>query len=258
MSGHKKIIIGNWKMNFMVKQAVAFATKFVSKSIPEDISVGVAPNTLALNEVSGALSKSPIKIVSQNAYYEDEGAFTGEVSMPMLRGLADLVLVGHSERRHILRESNDYTREKCAAAFRSGIVPVLCVGETLVERQNYHTNQVLNDQLSVGLADLTAEEVSKMIIAYEPVWAISTTLDRRDATAHDSQEMVIFIRKVISSITSPLLAKKIRVLYGGSVNDRDAGEFLTKGGVDGLLVGKASLDSKKFLKIIDICEVSKN
>jgi triosephosphate isomerase len=249
MSGRKKIVIGNWKMHFTVKQAVAFATKFLSKSVPADVLVGVTPNSLALSEVSEVLSKSAINVVSQNAYYEDEGAFTGEVSMPMLRGLANFVLVGHSERRHILRESNDYTREKCAAAFRSGIVPILCVGETLVERQNYHTNQVLNDQLSVGLSDLTTEEVSKMIIAYEPVWAIGTG---EYARPEDVEKAVVKIRAEVTSLYGAIAGASVKVLYGGSATKENTRSYLEINGVDGLLVGGASLSVATFWPIVEI------
>ena len=171
MSG-KKLVFGNWKMHFSVSQAAALADKLAAKKIPDGVEVAVAPHTLALAPVSDVLSKSDIASICQNAYFKDEGAFTGEVGMHMLRGVSHYVLVGHSERRHVFHESNEQTRAKMATAIRSGITPILCVGETLVEREHHHTSYVLNDQITAGLADLTSEEVEKIIIAYEPVWAI--------------------------------------------------------------------------------------
>ncbi len=169
-----KLIIGNWKMHFTVKQAVSFAGKLAAKTVPEKVVVGVAPHTLALSEVAHHLQRTGLKVAAQNAYFIDEGAFTGEVSMPMLRSLTQYVLVGHSERRHVFGEENNTVRKKVAAAVRSGITPVLCVGETLLERENNLTHRVLSDQVGVGLSDLTSSEVAKLVIAYEPVWAIGT------------------------------------------------------------------------------------
>lgn len=248
MSGRQKIIIGNWKMHFTVKQAVSFASKLAEKTIPEGVLVGISPNTLALSEVSRSIKDSKIIISAQNAFYKDEGGYTGEISMPMLRGIADYVLVGHSERRHILRESNDFIREKNAAAFRSGITPVFCVGETLLERQHYHTNQVLNDQLTLGLADLTADEVSRMIIAYEPVWAIGTG---EYAQPEDVVKAVKKIRSEVASLYGEDVSRKLRVLYGGSATKDNATAYLKVEGVDGLLVGGASLSTMTFWPIVE-------
>lgn len=248
MSGRKKIIFGNWKMHFSVKQALSFASKLAEKDIPEGVTVGFAPHTLALSEISKALKESPLVLTAQNAYYKDEGGFTGEISMPMLRGIAKYVLVGHSERRHILRESNDFIREKNAAAFRSGITPIFCVGETLMERQHYHTNQVLNDQLTLGLADLTAEEVSKIVIAYEPVWAIGTG---EFASPEDVEKAVGKIRSEVSSLYGRVVGEKVRVLYGGSVTKDNATAYLKVDGVDGLLIGGASLSVMTFWPIVE-------
>ena len=173
MSGRKKLIVGNWKMHFTVRQAVAFAGKLATKPVPEGVTVAVAPHALALSEVATLSQKTALKVAAQNAYFQDEGAFTGEVSMPMLRGLAQYVILGHSERRHIFREVNELIKLKVAAAVRSGITPILCIGETLVEKQYFHTKHVIADQLLTGLSNLTSEEVTKVVIAYEPVWAIS-------------------------------------------------------------------------------------
>lgn len=249
MSGRNTLILGNWKMNFTVKQAIAYAEKLGGKEVPKGVIVGIAPHTLALSEIATLLQKKDIDVIAQNAYYQDEGAFTGEVSMPMLRGIADYVLVGHSERRHILRESNDFMREKNAAAVRSGLTPVFCVGETLVERQHYHTNQVLNDQLSLGLADLTAEEVARIVIAYEPVWAIGTG---EYASPDDVAKAVNKIRAEVTSLYGPVTGSSVRVLYGGSVTKDNAASYLAVQGVDGLLIGGASLALSKFWPIVEL------
>lgn len=254
MSGRKKLIIGNWKMHFTVRQAVAFTGKLAAKPIPEGVQVVLAPHALALNEIATMLQKTALKTGAQNAYFQDEGAYTGEVSMPMLRGVASYVLVGHSERRHVFHEPNDLIRQKVAAAVRSSIIPVLCVGETLVERQHYHTKQVLVDQLVTGLADLTDDEVSKMVIAYEPVWAISDGKNfakHKNATPEDAQVAQSIIRHNISELYGSQVAAKVKVLYGGSVSTENAAAFLSAEGIDGLLVGGASLGVATFWPIVE-------
>ena len=258
MSGRKKLIIGNWKMNFTVKQAVSFAHKLAQKTLPEGVAVVVAPTLLSLSEVSAALSESDIHVAAQNAYFQDDGAFTGEVSMPMLRTLARYVVIGHSERRHIFHESNDLIRHKVAAANRSGLKPILCIGETMVERQHFHTKQVLIDQLVSGLADLTAEEVAKVVVAYEPVWAISegrSATSRNAAMPEDAQKAAEIVRKNITELYGADVARKVKVLYGGSVHADNASAFLQTEGIDGLLVGGASLGVATFWPIVEkACE----
>lgn len=249
MGGTKKLIFGNWKMHFSVKQATAFATKLAGKEVPESVIVGVAPHTLALSQVSEVLSDTKIATISQNAYHKDEGAFTGEISMPMLRGVAKYVLVGHSERRHVFHESNEAIRHKVAAAVRSGITPVLCVGETLVEREHYHTEQVIHDQLTSGLADLTSEEIMKLVVAYEPVWAIGTG---KFAHPEDAEKVVTKIRTVITALYGHDVTNKVRVLYGGSVSAENCSSYLQRKGIDGLLIGGASLSMATFWPIVTV------
>lgn len=248
MSGQNKLIIGNWKMHFTVRQAVNFATKLAAKPIPEGVTVAIAPHALALSEIAVTLQKTGIKTAAQNAYSQDEGAFTGEVSMPMLRGLAKYVLVGHSERRHVFHEQNELIRTKVAAAVRSGITPVLCVGETLVERQHGQTNQILLDQLSVGLANLTAEEVARSVIAYEPVWAIGTG---QFARPDDVSKAVAKIRHEVNSVFGTKTARSVTILYGGSVSKDNAASYLQLMDVDGLLVGGASLSVATFWPVVE-------
>ena len=247
MSGRSKLIFGNWKMHFSVKQATAFATKLADKEIPGSVTVAVAPHILALAPVSDVLADSKIATISQNAYYKDEGAFTGEISMPMLRGVAKYVLVGHSERRHVFHESNELIRHKTAAAVRSGIRPILCVGETLIEREHFHTDQVIHDQLVNGLADLTADEIARTIVAYEPVWAIGSG---KFAHPEDVEKVVRKIRSVVAALYGHDAANALRVLYGGSVSAENSNSYLQTKGVDGLLVGGASLSLATFWPIV--------
>lgn len=254
MGGRRKLIIGNWKMHFTVKQAVAFAGKLAAKPIPEGVTVAIAPHSLALSEIATQLQKTGLKLAAQNAYFQDEGAFTGEISMPMLRGIADYVLVGHSERRHVFHEPNELVRAKVGAAVRSGLVPVLCVGETMVERQNYHTKHVLTDQIVSGIADLTDEEVANIVVAYEPVWAISDgkSFARHDvATPEDAQIAAQIIRSNIAELYGNKAAQKVKVMYGGSVNTDNATAFLKCADIDGLLPGGASLNVATFWPIVE-------
>lgn len=253
MGGKKAIIIGNWKMNFSVKQAVAFAKKLHSLSVSNAI-VAVAPHALALTKVADELEKSDIKIVAQNAYWRDEGAFTGEVSMSMVRGIADFVLVGHSERRHVFGERDEEVMQKVLSAVRSGITPVLCVGETLLERTHRHTNQVLHTQVTHGISQLTSSEVEKVIFAYEPVWAISNGKDYAKHAVPTPEDLEVaqrIIRHNIAELYGAKTAEKINILYGGSVTPETAMGFLSAPGINGLLVGGASLNLHAFKSIIE-------
>lgn len=248
MSGRNKLIIGNWKLHFTVKQAAAYAKKLAEKEVPSGVVVGAAPHALALASVADALSGSKIKLAAQNAYSQDEGAFTGEISMPMLRGISGYCIIGHSERRHIFHESNELIKAKVASAFRSNILPVLCIGETLIEKQHGHTGQVLRDQIATGLSLLTHEEVSRLIIAYEPVWAIGTG---EFARPDDVEKAVTLIRREVNELFGNQAAHDVRVLYGGSVNKDNAVSYTKLLGVDGLLVGGASLSVATFWPIVE-------
>ena len=193
---------------------------------------------------------------AQDAYVGDVGAFTGEVSTEMLYNLgARYVILGHSERR-MLGENNTDINKKLKSGLSASLTPVLCVGETNRDDNHEYFNFVKN-QIIECLNGINKNLFSKIIIAYEPVWAISTTKERRDATALDSSEMVIYIRRVLTDLSSPDIANNVRILYGGSVSSKDASDFMTNGGVDGLLVGRASLDAKKFVEIIKIAENTK-
>lgn len=249
----KKIVIANWKMNpATVKETEKLfigVNKFVSKI--KKTEVVVCPPFIYLERMK-KLSKKII-LGGQDAFYGDIGAFTGEVSGEMLYNLGvRYVILGHSERR-ALGEDNVLINKKVKDVLNIGLTPILCVGENNRD-DNYEYFNLIKMQVTECLKGVNKNSFSKIIIAYEPIWSISSTINRRDATANDSSEMAIYIRKVLSDISTPEIANKTRIIYGGSVNERDAGEFLQNGGVDGVLVGKASLSVEKFIKIIQVAE----
>ena len=195
-----------------------------------------------------------ISLGAQDAFISGVGAFTGEISPEMLYELGvRYVILGHSERR-AFGENNAGVNKKIKAALGAGLAPILCVGESARDESHEYFNLV-KTQLEECLAGVSRNSLSKIIIAYEPVWALSSTVNRKDATADDSKEMAIYIRKILSDKFGPD-AGKMRILYGGSANEKDAEEFLKHGGVDGLLAGRASLTARKFVEIIKICEAS--
>lgn len=248
----KKIIIGNWKMNPLTKKEAESLFGNVAKSILKikKTEVVICPPLVYLE----GLKKLSKKIIlgAQNAFYGDTGAFTGEVSSEMLSQVGvKYVILGHSERRE-LGEKGSEINKKIKSALSSQISPILCVGEKERDAEHNYFNFVRNE-LEEGLSGVPKNLISKIIIAYEPIWAISSTPSRRDATPEDSLEMAIFIRKIISDKFGKD-AYDTRIIYGGSVGVKNAGEFLLNGGVDGLLIGKTSLDSAKFLEIVKICE----
>lgn len=198
------------------------------------------------------LSKK-ISLGAEDAFAGDVGAFTGQVSAEMLYEIgARYVILGHSERR-ALGESNLDVNKKLKSALASSLTPILCVGETVRDDGHEYFN-IVKTQIVECLAGINKNVFKDIIIAYEPVWALSTTANRKDATSHDANEMAIYIRKVLSDLSNPEIVNKIRVIYGGSANEKDAGEFLVNGGVDGLLAGRASLTMEKFVSIIKIAE----
>ena len=245
----KKLIIGNWKMNLGVGDASLYLHK-LADMIPAQRTVDVvlAPTILTLQSLSLQVNRRQFKLAAQNCYWRDQGAYTGEVSAAQLKGIADYVLIGHSERRYQFNETDKDIRAKVQAAMRNHLLPVLCVGETALERSANETIDVLHDQLVGGLANITSDELADLTIAYEPVWAIGTG---ENAMPKDVKFAVSVIRKQISQLFGAKFAKEIRVLYGGSVNIDNAKSYLEIQGVDGLLIGGASLDVHQFAGIVD-------
>lgn len=248
MTTRKKLIVGNWKMNFNVHDASLFIHK-LSEAVPthRDVEVVLAPTLLALQSLSLQVNRRQFKLAAQNFYWRDHGAFTGEVSATQLRGVVDYAIIGHSERRHIFNENDKDIRAKVQAALRNHIKPILCIGETASERADGETHDVLHDQLVGGLANITSDEIDQVTIAYEPVWAIGTG---KNAGTADVERAAETIRNQIKHLYGKQAAESIRVLYGGSVSASTAGDYLMTRGVDGLLVGGASLQVDEFTQII--------
>lgn len=236
-------------MNLSIGEGSLFVHKLVELIEPQkNVDVVLAPSLLALQSISLQAHIHHFKLAAQNFYWRDSGAFTGEVSANQLRGLVQYALVGHSERRHIFMEHDRDIRNKVQAAYRHGITPVLCVGETAIERTMGETIDVLHDQLIGGLSNITSDDANTLVIAYEPVWAIGTG---NHAKPTDVEIAVKAIRGQVKHLFGAETAKKVRVLYGGSVTVDNAGSFLDVDGIDGLLVGSASLDAHAFASIVN-------
>lgn len=249
MTNDKKIIIGNWKMSLNTHEASLFLHK-LSKLVKthRDVEVVLAPTMIAIQSLSLQVDLKQFKLAAQNFYWRDHGAFTGEVSASQLRGIVQYGLVGHSERRNIFHESDKDIRNKVAAAVRNDIRPILCIGETAWERSNDETFDVIRDQLTGGLANITSEELDQVIIAYEPVWSVGTG---QNAMPDDVISAVKYIRRHVEHLYGSAAAESIQILYGGSVTPESAADYLRLPGINGLLVGLASLDANTFNDIIE-------
>ncbi len=248
----KLLVVGNWKMNLNVqKSSVLLQRLHDSIATRRNIEVVIAPSTLSLQPLSLEIDRRRFKLASQDAYDKDDGPYTGEVSFAMLRGVVHYGLVGHSARRLYFGESLNTIRSKVRAAVRSGIVPIICIGETRREREAKETKQVLHDQLTTALMDVTSEDIESVVIAYEPVWAIST-FDGMVAKPHEAAEAIRFIRAQIEDLYGKRVAEAVRILYGGSIDHTTARSYLELPEVDGVLVGAASLNYQQFAKIVSI------
>lgn len=244
----KRIIIGNWKMNLAMQEASVYLQTLMS-NLPShrDVEVVVAPMLLTLQSLSLQVDRRRIKLAAQNCYWRDHGPYTGEVPAAALRGIVDFVLIGHSERRYLFHESERDIRFKVQAALRNHLQPILCIGETADERARGEVNDAIYDQLTSGLANVTADELNHVIIAYEPVWAIGSG---QPARPHDVERAVKAIRRHLAQLFGAQASDHVRVLYGGSVTTDSAADYLMIAGVDGLLVGGASLDAYQFQAIV--------
>lgn len=251
----KTLIVGNWKMNLNTSQASLLLHRLHERiKIHRDIEVVLAPSMLVLQPLSMQIDRRKFRLAAQNAYYKDEGAYTGEVSFTMLQDLVHYVIVGHSDRRYKFGEDLEVVREKVAASVRNGIMPILCVGETKQEKLDSETMQVLHDQITSALANLTSDEIENIVIAYEPVWALSTGSDylhHETPTPDDIAKAASAIRRNITELYGKRAAEQVRVLYGGSANASTARGLLESEGIDGLLVGGASLNYHEFAGIVD-------
>lgn len=243
------IIAGNWKLNNTVGEAVTLTTEL--KQLVADASgveIVVAPPFTALAAVSATIAGSNVCLSAQDVYWEERGAFTGEVSPTLLKDVGcEYVIVGHSERRQYFGETNEGVNRKAKAALAQGLKPIICVGELLEEREAGRTEAVIATQVAAGIADLSTSDLFSSVIAYEPVWAIGTG---RTATPAQAQEVHSLIRSLVALASSDNVAGQIRIQYGGSVKPDNAAALLAKPDVDGALVGGASLDAVSFAAIV--------
>ena len=243
-----RLIAGNWKMHKTVRETEGYINRFRELTgAYEDREVLLCPPFTSLHTASGLLKDTQIRLGAQNCHYEKQGAFTGEVSLPMLKELGcDYVIVGHSERRHIFGEDDELINRKLTACLEEGIRPILCVGEKLEDREAGLTEKVIETQIRLALTRLE-EHTDSIDIAYEPVWAIGTGVP---ATPEDAVKVHRFIRELLQKL-NPSRKGKTRILYGGSVKPSNAGEFMKHEEIDGLLVGGASLDPESFAQIVE-------
>jgi triosephosphate isomerase len=249
MAVESKLIVGNWKMNLTTHEASLYLHKLTGLiDVRRDVDVVLAPTLLAVQSLSLQIDRRQFKLAVQNLYWRDHGAYTGEVSASQLKGVVDYAIIGHSERRHIFGETDKDVRNKVQAAIRNHIKPILCIGETAGERAEGETNDVIHDQLIGGLANVTSEELEQIAIAYEPVWAIGTG---DSALPDDVKKAVKAIRSQVTHLYGSTAASNIRVLYGGSVTSSSAADYLAIDGIDGLLIGGASLDARAFSEIVN-------
>lgn len=245
----KPIIAGNWKMHKNRKEAADLANALAaSLGTITSVEVVVCPAFTSLEAVAAAIRNTNIKLGAQNCHWADQGAFTGEVSLPMLKEAGcEYVIIGHSERRQYFAETDETINQKAAACYRHGITPIICVGETLQEREANRTAEVITTQVQGCLKGLPADKVAQSVIAYEPVWAIGTG---KTATKEQAQEVHALIRKLVADLFSPEVAEAIRIQYGGSVKPQNIRELMQQPDVDGALVGGASLEADSFTAIV--------
>jgi len=243
------LIAGNWKMNNTVEESVELVNSL--KQRVSDVygrEVLVCPPFVSLVVVKELLKNSNVKLGAQNMHFEKSGAFTGEISAGMLKSVGcEYVIVGHSERRQFFGDTDESVNKKMKAAFASGIVPIVCVGETLAQRESNEMFSVIERQVRKGLDGLTPEQAKKVVIAYEPVWAIGTG---KTATPQQAEEVHALIRKIFSQMYGADAADAIRILYGGSVKSDNVSEIMKQPDIDGALVGGASLKADEFAKIV--------
>ncbi len=235
----KKVVAGNWKMNKTPKEAVALVELLKDKINRDDVDVVLCVPAIDITVVADAIKGTNIKLGAENLHYEDSGAYTGEISAPMLDEVgAGYVIIGHSERRDYFKERDDAVNKKILKAFEYNITPILCVGESLEEREDGITIEKIRMQVKKGIKNCTDEQAAKIVIAYEPIWAIGTG---KHATNEQAQEVCSEIRKCVAEMYSDDVAQQTRILYGGSVNAANSAELFAMPDIDGGLVGGASL-----------------
>ncbi|HKB91117.1 MAG TPA: triose-phosphate isomerase [Opitutaceae bacterium] len=252
----KKLIAGNWKMNKTSAEAVELVRELTGVIGKEHtVDVVVCPPFTALESVARALEGSAIKLGAQNMHPEKSGAFTGEISAEMLRGhFATHVILGHSERRSYFNETDAFINQKVITALKNQLRPILCVGESLSEREAGSTLKVVQTQLEKGLEGVSAALAVNVVIAYEPVWAIGTG---KVATTAQAQEVHAFIRSLLEKLFGAVTAQRVRILYGGSMKPANAPDLLAQKDIDGGLIGGASLEARSFIELVNAAVAAK-
>ena len=245
----RPLIAGNWKMHTTAHEAQDLASAVVlaaNKVTGRDVMI--APPYTALTAVSTILSGTGVTLGAQNVHWEEQGAFTGEISAPMLKDLGcSMAIVGHSERRHVFGETDIMINKRIIGAMQFGLIPVFCIGESLEQRESGSTLKVIEDQVRAGLADIEVSDGARIVVAYEPVWAIGTG---KTATEAQAQEVHCFIRTLLEDIYEKNIAAQIRILYGGSVKPENVDILMQQDDIDGALVGGAALKAEMFERII--------
>ncbi len=247
----KMYIVGNWKMHLNVHQSSLLVHRLNERiKIHRGIEVVLAPSMLSLQPLAQQIDHRKFKLAVQDAYPKDEGSYTGEVSFAMVGSLAQYAIVGHSSRRIYFNETLEMVRDKVEAAVRNDIVPIVCIGETKQERDAGESRQVMHDQITSALMNLTSRDIEKIILVYEPVWAIST-FDGILAKPDDVEKEVAYMRMQIHELYGERAAERVPIIYGGSVNEHDVKSYLAVPGIEGALVGAASLNYHQFTAIVE-------
>lgn len=244
----KSLIAANWKMNMNIKNSISFINFFKTYiKVIKNKEIVICPPFTLLNKINELLKNTKITLGAQNMYFEKNGAFTGEVSASMLKDIGcEYVILGHSERRQYFNESDSLINKKIKAALNNNLKPILCIGETLEQRENDQTMKIIKDPLLNCLKDIDDNKMKNIVIAYEPIWAIGTG---KNATPKQAEEVHKFIRKLLTNNYNKNISKNIRIIYGGSMKPENAEELLKMPNIDGGLVGGASLDAKSFARI---------
>ena len=245
----KPIIAGNWKMNNNIEESLKLVDEIKAINLNKDVEAVLCVPFTNLKDVKVAIKDTDIKLAAQNMHWEENGAYTGEISPNMLNELGvDYVLIGHSERRQYFNETDETVNKKVLSALAHNIAPIICVGETLEERESNREKQIVKDQVKKALKDVNKNTIEKIVIAYEPIWAIGTG---KTASSDQANEIIAFVREIIGDIYSETEKQIIRIQYGGSVRPDNVVELMGKSDIDGALVGGASLKAEDFAKLIN-------
>ena len=245
----KPIIAGNWKMHKTINEAKSFVEEIKGSIKETDVEAVICAPYTILKDLKEVTKGTNIKVGAQNMHFEENGAFTGEISPLMLKELdVDYVIIGHSERRQYFNETDETVNKKVKKALEHSIIPIMCVGESLEEREAGDTKSIVKSQVEKGLQGINHEDIKKIVVAYEPIWAIGTG---KTASSEDANEVIAYIREVIKNVSSEDISEEIRIQYGGSVKPSNVEEIMNQSDIDGALVGGASLEPKDFIELVN-------